>query len=610
MYYNTYFNGQKAFHKAEKMRDKRLKKNPNDSAYVSPEERLKYERAIEKGSKIIELYPSKKEWQPKALFLIAESYLNLGEFAKAVQKYIELEKIYPKWEELPTVRFHRAKAYFLNGQFSFARPELEAVAEKSPNQDYRLEALALLAQLQFQQGNPQEALQHYEALLKQLGLTPLRKANIHFEIATLAYVVKQWSKARGHAQDENITLLPLLQRFQADTIAVISLYNLGKKKEAMAEIEILAKSNSYQGKASKLKLIQAAWLYNEGNSDKSAELWMEIPKLAPKTAEAAEAYFHLGEYQYDEKGDESKAKVYYDSSAAQGDFTFAREAKIRAAALVRMKALMDSAKADSLNPQMKNFMIAELFFFELDKVDSALFRLKKIVEDSVVDSLFTMRAAYARAFIENEFLEKKSDSLYAYVINRFPGTEYAKQAEKNLGRKVETETREDKAHQLFLSAEQLWFGGFDLNNNVIPAYETVIDSFAKTEAAAKAAFVRAKLMERLLELGDTTYRDSAKMAYKKIISDYPKSLYKPIAEGKLTAISEQDNKLKGKENVTPVLQDEEVLESDDGQSGTPEKKKKQEPDIKNQNKEKQDLEKQKDKEKDKSSPEEKMENYD
>ena len=61
VYFNTYFNAQKAYDQAIRMHDKRLDKNPEDSILVSADEKTKLERSIAKSSKVLELYPNEKK---------------------------------------------------------------------------------------------------------------------------------------------------------------------------------------------------------------------------------------------------------------------------------------------------------------------------------------------------------------------------------------------------------------------------------------------------------------------------------------------------------------------------------------------------------------------
>jgi len=180
VYFNTYYNAQKAYDDAMRLREKRLEKNPEDTTLVAADEKTKLERSIAKSSKVLELYPEKKKYQPKALFLIGESYLVLGEYSKAITKYEELARYYPNAFEMPTADFHRAECLFLNGQYLAARPALETVMNGSPVPDYRREAMALLAKLELAGNSPAAALELYEKLLREHARTPEARGTAHF----------------------------------------------------------------------------------------------------------------------------------------------------------------------------------------------------------------------------------------------------------------------------------------------------------------------------------------------------------------------------------------------------------------------------------------------
>lgn len=540
VYFNTFYNAQKAYDQAVRLRDQRLDKNPEDTVLVSNDEKAKLERSIAKSSKVLELYPGKKKYQPKALFLIGESYLLLGEYSKAITKYEELARFYPDAREMTTAEFHRAKCLFLGGQFLAARPALEKVMNGSPVAEYRREAMGLLAKLELADNSPAAALDLYEKLLREQAHTTESRAMAHFEAAKLAFDLKQWERARGHAVAREEKSLPTQLRYRCQTLAALCLYRLGKPAEGIREFEAMKKNRLYYPSLAEIDLQLAEGWFLLGEPGKALDLLAGVPKQAPKSAWSAEAFYRLGDYQLRELKDEKQAKVYFDSAAAAGaDFEYAKLARERSEALGRLADLRKTTDTAAAGSHYRDFMIAELFLFRLDAVDSALSHLDSIVDDPREDSVHSMRAAYARAFIQEEFKENKAvgDSLYRYVLEKYPNTEYARQAERNLGLKPTVETREDKAHRLFLEAEAARFEGRDPAGEVIPAYARVVSEYGETRAAAKAEFVVAMLYERLAG-GEEPLpggRDSAIMAYEVLRSRYPRTPQGEVAIAKLTA---------------------------------------------------------------------------
>ena len=135
------------------------------------------------------------------------------------------------------------------------------------------------------------------------------------------------------------------------------------------------------------------------------------------------------------------------------------------------------------------------------------------------------------------FSKPVGDSLYRYVLERYPNTEYAKQAERNLGLKPTVQTEEDLAHKLFLDAEAARFGGGDIRSAVIPAYAKVVSAHPGTHEAAKAEFVIAMLYEENAH-GDEKVAgslDSAIDAFQTVRERYAGTPYGSVAETKLAS---------------------------------------------------------------------------
>jgi tetratricopeptide (TPR) repeat protein len=540
VYFNTFYNAQKAYDDAVRLRVKRLDKNPEDTLLVAADEKTKLERSIAKSSKVLELYPEKKKYQPKSLFLIGESYLLLGEYSKAITKYEELARYYPDAREMTTAEFHRAKCLFLNGQYLAARPALEKIMNGSPEPDYRSEAMALLARLELAGNSTAAALDLYEKLLRDHARTPEARGTAHFEAAKLAFDLKQWERARGHATDRNTKSLPTKLHYRCETLAALCLYRLGRPADGIREFEAMKKNRLYFPSFPEIDLQLAQGYFQSGRPDKAIALLEGVPKQAPKSAWSAEAFYRLGDHQLRDLKDEKKAKILFDSAAAAGStFEYAVLAAEHSAALGRLAELRKPADSAATATHYRDFMIAELFLFRLEQVDSALLYLDRIVDDPRQDSAHSMRAAYARAFIQEEFKGKKpiGDSLYRYVLEKYPNTDYAKQAERNLGLKPTVQTREDEAHELFLEAEAARFAGNDPKSVVIPAYAKVAKDFPETREAARSQFAIAMLYEQINQGEEKVpgSLDSAIAAYQVLRERYARSPQGQAAEAKLTA---------------------------------------------------------------------------
>jgi TolA-binding protein len=541
VYFNTYFNAQKAYHQALSMREKRFSKNPEDSVVVTPEEKAKFERAIAKCSKLLELYPNRLDYAPKALFLMGESYLLMEDYSSAVEKYDELARYYPQAPQNPIAEVHRAKALYLGNQTIKARIAVQEILKRNPKGEILREALLLAARMEVEGDSTAAGLAYYEKLLQEKNLTTETRANLHWEAAKLAYQIQQWERARFHALSSERSALPDKFQFRNERMGILCRYGGKQFNEGIDDAKKAYKKKAFVVFRPELKLLMGRG--REGLNDwKAAEkLFREVPKMGPRTAVAAEAYYRIGDHFLRVVRQQDSARVYFDSAAASGrNFEYGALADERSKALTRIESLRKE-KPDSLLPQYQNFMIAELFLFNLDEVDSALTRLDQIVQSPVSDSVHTIRAAYARAYIHEEFKKNKpkADSLYHYVLEKFPNTEWAKQAEKNLGLPPTVLTDEDRAHALFLDAENLRFAGEDVSSKVVPAYRKVYGSYPRTREAAKALFVMGFLRDEQAHQTPPVKGslDSAKVAYHNLRTNYASTVYGRIAAEKMEKVN-------------------------------------------------------------------------
>lgn len=69
---------------------------PADSEVVATGEAAKkYDKVIEKGSRVLERFPDNDRQTARAVFLIGESFRHKGEWAKAVAKMMNSNGIFP-----------------------------------------------------------------------------------------------------------------------------------------------------------------------------------------------------------------------------------------------------------------------------------------------------------------------------------------------------------------------------------------------------------------------------------------------------------------------------------------------------------------------------------
>lgn len=522
-YLNHMFNAERAYEEASEMRTARLDSTAGEDSKPIGEEAKKYDRVIEKGSRVLERFPKNKKRSSDAVFLIAESYRHKGEWGKAIEKYDELERYFPEHDSMQVAEYQRAYCLYKNKEFNISRFALEPVLLKGKEHPYYFPGLNLLSLLEEVSEDPGLAIAALEKLLADTSGTPFMRGKAHFRLATLYYAQESYDKAREHYLAKEIKELQERDRFTAETQAAECLAHKEKYEQAAEEFLRAAKNPDYQEKLSFLlvrygELLFLAKKYNEGRA-----VFQKVTKDFPKTEDASRAYYQQGLHeQIDLKAYETALNFYDSSYIARPPSKWGKESKERYDALKRLLVLqsnndaMDSV-AQSGKPFFDNeFQIAELFLFKLSESDSAVARLNGIIENSD-DSLKVLRASYARAFIYDEFLNdpETAEEYYMEVIEKYPDSEYAKQAQANLGMRVTLKTQEDLAHERFLAAESLWLEAKSLPlesmdlvdsayTKALNAYDSVFIDFPTTQTGIQALYMAAMLYASFPEGLDST----------------------------------------------------------------------------------------------------------
>ena len=487
-YLNHMFNAERLYDEAGEMRAARLDSIPDEtSSSPGTEERQKYDKVIEKGSRVLERFPNNKKRTAEAVFLIGESFRHKGEWGKAIVKYDEYERYFADYDSMRAVEYQRAYCLYRNHEYNISRFALEPVIE-SKNHPYYFQGLNLLSLLDEQSEFPDQAIAALEAVLADTAGTPFMRGKAHFRLAGLYFKKEDWGKSREHYKAKEIELLNVRERQTAGEQAAECLVNQKEYLKAADEYKELFKNPDFEQK-------QPEYLVRLGEVTLMAERYPDafiilrkVNSDYPKTQYASRSYFNMGDYEQQKTLNYEQAVIYYDSSYySQNYCDWAQKSRALSEALKRlisMRKMNDSLSKDSI-PNVGSFFgtefqIAELFLFKLSEVDSAIARLTGVIENAT-DSARVMRATYARAFIYDEYKgdEDTAEELYKEIIEKYPGTEYAKQAQANLGMRVTIKTRDDEAKDRYLQAESLW----------TVASEVPLDQMEQVDSAYAAAYV-------------------------------------------------------------------------------------------------------------------------
>jgi len=529
-YLNHMFNAERLNDEAAEMRTARLDSVPDaETSLPGSEERQKYDKIIEKGSRVLERFPKNKKRTAEAVFMIGESFRYKQEWHKAITKYDEFERYFSDHDSMTTVEYQRAYCLYRNHEYNISRFALEPVIARKDH-PYYFQGLNLLSLLDEKAEFPDQAIASLEAVLADTSGTPFMRGKAHFRLAGLYYKKEDWTKSREHYVAKEIAELNVRERQTAAEQAAECLIKNKEYLKAADEFKELYKNQDFESsRPMYLVRIGEATMLAEKHADAIVVL-QKVNSEYPRTEHSSRSYFILGDYEQHKTMNYENAIAYYDSSfIARSISEWGRESRDRRDALKRLVAMRgknDTLRQKDSIPNMtgffgNEFQIAELFLFKLDEVDSAVTRLTAIIEESK-DSVQVLKATYAKAFILDEFMHDPdaAEEIYKEIVEKYPDTEYGKQAQANLGMRVTLKTREDLARERYLSAESLWTIAtempLDQMELVDSAYATAFNAFdslyqeyPETQSGIQSLYMKAVYFRMNPERAD-----SATAAYK------------------------------------------------------------------------------------------------
>jgi len=535
---------EEAYEEAGVLREARLDSLPADSILGMGEEKRLYDRVIEKGSRTVERFPKNERQVPKAVFMMAEAFRHKSEWKKAIEKYDELERYFPQYDSMPKAEYEKAFCLYKNTEYALAKFSAERVLEKGEQHPYHLPALELMSILQERDSLPGDAIASLEAVLATNFGTPWTRAKARIRLADLYYGQKNYSKAREHYLNKELFILPDLERYKAQSTAAECLLKFGEAnaKEAANEYKNLADSATFKDKRI-LSLIRQGEILLSINDEKGVVILKDVAHTKRRSEIASRAFFGIGDFRQRSRN-YPNAILHYDSSyQSKSSSQWGRDSYSRKTALLQLLALKDTVVERQKQEKPffpEEFQIAELFLFKLSETDSALALLAKM-DSTITDSALKARAAYTRAFIYDEFKQDTANSyqLYRAIVENYPQTDYAKQAQANMGLQVSAKTRYDLANEAFLKAEETLLKAKKIpqekieETNIayktaIALYDSVTINFPETQFALQAMYVKARIFED--EIGNL---DSARAILVKLSKEHFRTPWGKSASEKL-----------------------------------------------------------------------------
>ena len=166
-YFNTYYNAKKAFNEAVE-EVKKANTKDRDSNYfamrnVPNTAQDKFDKVVEKASRLIQFYPESK-WVEEGLLLIGKSDVYLGDYDAAIRKFTELLENFPTGDRRFEAKLWHAKAEYYQKKSNESLKILKEFvpeAEAEGQADFVLEGLLLEGQIYIDRNEYEQAAASY-----------------------------------------------------------------------------------------------------------------------------------------------------------------------------------------------------------------------------------------------------------------------------------------------------------------------------------------------------------------------------------------------------------------------------------------------------------------
>ncbi len=492
-YFNTFYNAEEFFEKAEKIRLQNRGEKIPQSAIND------YEKVIEKSRFVMDEYPDFK-LRKKAFILIVQSHFYRGELREAMGTLGELknefgDKVYVEvefWTSLVKWKQNKPQPA-ING--------LNELINFSLNVDMEAKVYLAIAEIFLEQKMYSEAMDNLEKSAERIQ-DQNEKGQIYYRIAELSFDAKSYDRALSGYQ-EVIKNSQSKKQIQEGNLKTVQIYRLkGNLDLATNSIKNMLLDDNYKTIFPNLEL-ELAKLYDQQNMiSESRNRLASIVQDYPKTTVSAEAYYMLGNYSIEQDWDMEDALKQYSSVVKENKQSlYAQPAQVRIKEIntyQQSKLDLESwslriAESDTIadfyftEDEQKDlaqilYSIIELEAFHFDRSDTGLVYLDLLIQYAYQSKIFP-KALYAKSVIlEDKGELSLSKLLKQRIVNEFPKTDFALAIiNTDKSYKIMTSTSDEK----LLTAERKW------NDNpalAMDGYREIVIEDTVSESSVKAAY--------------------------------------------------------------------------------------------------------------------------
>ena len=314
VYFNTFYNAQKYFARAEKARREDIRtaslQEAEGKVQLSPKTRQLYDKAAKKASRVLEKYPESDRIDD-ALFMLGKAFFWQQDYLSAERSFADLEKSFPESRYYGRSRYWRARCLEEQGKYAESRSLYQELVSGT-DRVVAAEAGLRLGEMDYERKDYASAVQEFRSTLKAWPHSPA-EPRLWLRLGESLMALGD-STRYAEALDAFDRILHLPASTETEYRARLNrgrvLKAQGRDREALRWYTALLRDGRFRAFEGQTRILIGRYYQERGDLEAAVAQYEQVRDDFPQTPSSAMALYQTGLLYLRGYGDEERARDY------------------------------------------------------------------------------------------------------------------------------------------------------------------------------------------------------------------------------------------------------------------------------------------------------------